>query len=520
MSDDVRQRVLFGLAKRDVSDLVAIRAAITEAAAEVLGVERVSLWRVVDDRELVCEDVYVRGERRHAHTGSLTAELHPSYFAALREQRTLTATDALSDPRTRELAEPYLRPLGITSMMDVPIWHRGRVHGVLCHESTGPTRHWSPDDVAFVTNLADIVSISLEAAERRCAEQRWWTVVQAIPEGVMVVRPTGRIERMNATMSALLDVVQGRTDEERMQLLPCVDVQGQPIPADRSPFRRVLLCGEHVDGEIVGVRLGDPELYRYLRLTVATLPADGEGPALVVVVSDVSDELRFEHVKRDFLDALAHELKTPVAIAKGYADLLARTAALPDAQLSMVSAITRATDRMHRLIQGLMDVSRLLLGKLSVERTRVALSELVARVVEQVGADARDHPLVVDVRADGIVRGDLLRLEQAVRQIVENAVRAAPEAGRVDLTVDRDAGGVTLAVRDGGPEIRPEDLERVFDLFHWAHADESSGPSAVGVGLFLAREIARRHGGDVRVASRPGEGTTVTLSLPLDEVPP
>lgn len=520
MPTDVRQRVLFGLAKRDPSNVAETMAAITEAAAEVLAVARVSVWRLVDGRELACQDLFVRAERRHTLAERLCASDYPGYFAALREQRTIAACDAAHDARTRELADGYLRPLGITAMLDVPIWQRGQVYGVLCNEDVGALRRWTADDIAFVTNLADIVALSLEAAERRVAEQRWRTIIQAIPEGVMVLRPNGTVERMNATMSALLEGAGGGPAEERMQLLDCVDVQGHPLPPDRNPFRRVLLCGERVNGEIVGVRMQDPSHHRYLRLTVTPLIEDGATAALVVVVSDISDELRFEHVKRDFLDALAHELKTPVAIAKGYAQLLSRTATLPDEQLSMVSAITRATDRMHRLIQGVVDVANLLLGKLSFDREPVALSDVARRVVDEVAETALLHDITLEITADGAVRGDLARIEQAVRQIVENAVRSTPEGGVVEVRVDRADRRVTLTVRDQGGGIAPEHVERVFDLFHWARSEPGQAAGGLGVGLFLAREIARRHGGDVTVASRAGEGTTVLLSLPREEETP
>src|SRR5215831_6890262 len=187
-----RERVLFELAKRNKADVAETFRAITEAAAVALDVERTSIWRLLHDGSaIVCEDDFVRAQGRHGAGDILAARDYPSYFSAIAENRVIAAHEVRTDVRTRELSKAYLEVHSITSMMDVPIWHNGRLYGVLCHEHVGSARRWTSDEETFAGNLADLASLALEESEREKAERRWDAVVNTIQEAVFVVaRPT------------------------------------------------------------------------------------------------------------------------------------------------------------------------------------------------------------------------------------------------------------------------------------------------------------------------------------------
>ncbi|MGH7599078.1 MAG: PAS domain S-box protein, partial [bacterium] len=166
------QTALLKLARMDSSDWRAAQIRITEDAAKALEVERVSIWLFNEDHsEIVCEDLY--NSRRNAHEKGLRLQAgkYPRYFQALKENRTIAANDAAGDPRTSEFTEGYLKPFGITSMLDVPVWLHGRVVGIVCHEHTGLIREWKPEEQEFAASIADLVSLALETAERQRAEQ-------------------------------------------------------------------------------------------------------------------------------------------------------------------------------------------------------------------------------------------------------------------------------------------------------------------------------------------------------------
>jgi len=141
---------------------------VTYLVAETLEVERVSIWVLEQDRtQLTCLDVYERSKGIHNSGVTLSIDRYPRYFAALNENLTIAAHDARSDHRTSEFAVGYLDVLGITSMMDSPIFERGETIGVLCHEHIGPTREWSSDEQQFGSSVADFISHTFESLERQ-----------------------------------------------------------------------------------------------------------------------------------------------------------------------------------------------------------------------------------------------------------------------------------------------------------------------------------------------------------------
>jgi len=166
------QAVLMELARWDKTDLTRAFDAITRLTAETVGVERVGIWFFSHDASaIVCRSLYERSSGRHGSGMRLEASAYPGYFRSLRELRMVVAEDARTDPSTREFAAGYLEPLGIVSMLDVPVWREGRVVGVVCHEHVGTLRAWTPLEQQFAASIADMVALTLETAERRHAEE-------------------------------------------------------------------------------------------------------------------------------------------------------------------------------------------------------------------------------------------------------------------------------------------------------------------------------------------------------------
>ncbi len=200
------QGALLELAKRDVSDPVESFRRLCEGAAATLDVERVGVWLFNPDHsEIRCRCLYVRSRNAFEKEGAvIQARDFPRYFAALEESRVVAASDARRDSRTAEFTEPYLKPHGILSMMDAPIRLRGKLVGVLCHEHVGPVREWPLEDQECASSMADLAALTLEAAERRRAEdslreERSFTdaVLDSTDMLMVVLDPGGRIVRFN-----------------------------------------------------------------------------------------------------------------------------------------------------------------------------------------------------------------------------------------------------------------------------------------------------------------------------------
>src|SRR5690606_39168959 len=171
---EVQNDVLLRLARRmdDLADRQAAFERITEVGADILEAERVGVWLFEAGRSRIrlC-DLYQRSADRHSSGTALVRELAPSYFAALEQERTIAADDVHRDPRTRELAEPYCAPLGITSMLDAPIRAGGELTGIVCFEHVGPRRAWTVEDESFAASIADFASIAIEAADHEQAQE-------------------------------------------------------------------------------------------------------------------------------------------------------------------------------------------------------------------------------------------------------------------------------------------------------------------------------------------------------------
>ena len=169
-----QQAALFQLTKNKVihsgNFTEAVRIMV-EAAAHSLNVDRASVWLYTEDRAAIrCAGLFERQTNRHSDGIELPASSFPAYFKELQEERIIAADDAQRDPRTAEFADSYLRPLGITSMLDVPIRVKGQMVGVVCHEHVGPSRTWPPEEQHFANSMANFVTLALEAQERRRVE--------------------------------------------------------------------------------------------------------------------------------------------------------------------------------------------------------------------------------------------------------------------------------------------------------------------------------------------------------------
>ncbi|MBC7185646.1 MAG: PAS domain S-box protein [Calditrichaeota bacterium] len=153
-------------------NLAAALQQITETSAHTLEVARVGVWMYVEERTKIrCLNLYELAANRHTSGHELHAAHYPAYFRALEEERVIPAHDARADEKTSEFAADYLEPLGITSMLDAPIRVNGVTVGVLCHEHVGPARHWTVEEQAFASSMADMVALAMEASERCRAEE-------------------------------------------------------------------------------------------------------------------------------------------------------------------------------------------------------------------------------------------------------------------------------------------------------------------------------------------------------------
>ncbi|MBN1179567.1 MAG: PAS domain S-box protein [Anaerolineae bacterium] len=242
-----QSKTLGDLAKSEVVSSGELKPAlgeVTEASARTLNVQRSSVW-LYDEQQtkITCADLYEAG-KGHSEGIELIAADYPGYFAALKDKRIITANDAHTHPSTKEFSESYLSPLGISSMLDAPIWQAGKMVGVVCNEHVGPARKWTLEEQGFATSIADFVSSAISAQQRRQeaaerarlqqevieAQQRTLeelsTPVIPIMDRILVMPLIGSIDSLRAKdiTRALLRGIR----EQRAKVV-ILDVTGVPI---------------------------------------------------------------------------------------------------------------------------------------------------------------------------------------------------------------------------------------------------------------------------------------------------
>jgi len=214
---------------------------VTQLVADTLEVERVSIWMLDEDKtHLTCLDVYERSKGTHDHGTQLSIEHYPRYFSALSQNLTIAAHDARTDLRTSEFAVGYLDVLGITSMMDSPIFKQGQTVGVLCHEHIGPARVWSLDEQQFGSSIADFVSHTFESLERQRIQEEAYGLMQALGSRVKELTVLHHTARLTQGLVATpQEVVQ--------QLLPLLREAWQypPITEARISYADIDMATTH-----------------------------------------------------------------------------------------------------------------------------------------------------------------------------------------------------------------------------------------------------------------------------------
>jgi two-component system CheB/CheR fusion protein len=313
-----------------------------------------------------------------------------------------------------------------------------------------------------------------------------------------------------------------------------------PDEADEM-FNSVVETGAASRPVEIRVKMGDSETIWSRTLTpIRFAGSDGTGKVSFILFSavEVTEQARareqLEHLdflKDQFLSLASHELRTPLVPLTGYSEALIRLVSKPAAAgkedernqriLQMVSKFRGQIDHLVRLTDDLLDVSRLQTGKFSLRDELVTLTGVVERAVDAARLIApkrvirlerteTDQPLVV--------RGDQERLLQALNNLLNNAIKHAPQSDRIDVRLSRaNTGGgerAQIEVRDYGPGIAPENLGRIFNRFNQISADGRQ-PTGLGLGLYIAKGIIEQHGGAITVRSKPGEGSAFTISLPL-----
>jgi len=358
----------------------------------------------------------------------------------------------------------------------------------------------------------------LGEVQRRAAELD--ATITSVADGLVIYSPSGEIVRMNPAAQDILgytEAMRRRPMGERLTLLRMQLPDGRPLPVDVSPPRRALR-GETVRGMIVVVH---PSTGRAVWLSVSAAPirgTDGELAGAVVTFTDITRQHELQEQLEDVLRAVSHDLRNPLAVVQGQAQLLLRAldkAGVTGPERKSADAILTSAQRMNRMIQDLVDAARQEAGLLKLERRPVDLREALLSLIERL-ATTFDTQRIRVVAPDDLPRvlADADRLERILTNLLSNALKYSPPGSEVTITLERRGGEVVTSIRDRGPGIAPDELPHLFERYYRGPAARAA-PEGLGLGLYITRMLVEAHGGHIWAESQVGAGSTFSFSLPI-----
>ncbi|HET7407287.1 MAG TPA: ATP-binding protein [Mycobacteriales bacterium] len=348
------------------------------------------------------------------------------------------------------------------------------------------------------------------------------------PAGVTVADPAAPSDEPQLAADALSVLHVGALVVDRAERVVVCNAAGRAmglvrgdelaLPQLRALVREARRSGAAAETE---VRLLHGWLPREPTAVAARATPIDDGRHVILIVEDVTEARRVADMRRDFLANVSHELKTPVGALSLLAEALQDATDDPAAVQRFAARMQHEATRLSKLVAELIQLSRLETADDVAEPQPVGLASVVAEALDRtrLAASAKQIDVRPDVAALPPVRGNREQLVTAVVNLLDNAIAYSPEGTSVGITVrPRPAGEPThvdLVVKDEGIGIEEADLDRVFERFYRADPARSRATGGTGLGLAIVKHIAANHGGQVAVWSKPGHGSTFTLSLPV-----
>lgn len=522
----VRMRLSDAL--RPLYDSDRIKAAATEVLSHHLGVSRVTYIEAEDDGRTLRVPVGWAAEGVPVVTGAFSLDAFGDEVAsALRAGATVAVGDVAAFARGRA-EEASFTATEVEAFVAVPLVKDGRLAGLLAvgHDEARP---FSPAEVELCEEVAERTWAAVERARAdaalRASEAKYRSLFDSIEQGFCIIeivfegdravdyrfievnpafeRQTGIVEAVGRTMRSLAPA----HEEHWFEIYGRVALTGEPVHV-RQVAAALGACYD-----VHAFRTGDPALRR-----------------VAVLFQDVTAEYAAEQAQREadarkntFIAMLGHELRNPLAAIRSATQVM-RSVEVDDPRVeAMQQVLERQAVHMARLVEGLLDVSRIKAGKITLETEVSDLRVIIEAVLEdrqhafeagrlERGLDLPDGPVWVDI--------DRARLTQTVDNLVGNAIKFTDVGGWVGVELRVEGGEAVLSVRDTGVGIMADLIETLFEPFQQGGQDISRTSGGLGLGLALARGLVELHGGEIEAQSAGwGLGSTFVIRLPLAAAP-
>lgn len=370
------------------------------------------------------------------------------------------------------------------------------------------------DSIEELGNL----SYSLNVMALRLEEQRWALLqerneleitLSGMADGILAIDHEGRLVNLNPAAAALFDL-----DMKRARGKTIVEIVRNTALQEFA--QATLEAHQPVDTEMIIARDGERH-YHLLGSPIRDM--QGQTAAAVLVIHDITTLRRLETMRRDFVANVSHELKTPITSIKGYVETVLDTPDIsPEDSRRFLETVRRQAERLNAIIDDLLSLSRIEQG---VERAEISFSDTNISMVLKAAlhscepaAKAKQITLSFDNHQEIQVRANGALLEQAVVNLVDNAIKYSPEGSKVEVGAVADLAEIVIQVKDNGPGIPKEHLPRIFERFYRVDKSRSRDAGGTGLGLAIVKHIVVAHHGSVSVESEAGKGTVFSIRVP------
>ena len=438
--------------------------------------------------------------------------------AVVREGHSIRLRDIVKDPRYHGF--PPHHPM-MKSFLGVPIRYKDETIGNLYLTDKAGAEEFSEDDEKAVKVLAAHAAIAYRQAQLyeqlQTERARLETVFANSPAAVVFVEAaTDRVYENKAAES--LFGFPLRPEAGRKQYLDKIlSPDGRSLSLEELPTSRAL-SGDVVVGAELVVRHADGRDIPVLVNAAPVRGGDGTVTAAVAILQDITP-LKLERLREEFISVVSHDLRTPITVIKGFAEIHSRwlkKQEAPESERHAVEAIRTSGKRLNRMVEDLLDASRIEAHRLSLEKQRVDVSSLVREVVDRLRHVLAPHRVRVEVK--GVlppVLADPGRIEQVLTNLLTNAAKYSPAETPIRVSVQSRPTEVMVSVTDRGRGIAPEDIPKLFTRFYRTKEAREARPEGLGIGLYISRGLVEAHGGRIWVESELGKGSTFNFTLPL-----
>lgn len=401
----------------------------------------------------------------------------------------------------------------------LPLVARKTIVGVI-YVFRGYTTSFSQNDRNLLQSFADQAAIAVQNAQLYTnsiqTTQRIDALLDTVADGILILNSNMTVHRCNPALAKMLE----RSIREVIRL-PHDQVITWATPPSTQTLEQAVASGWPLDPHSVLYVEGDlkrAEALGPLPVGVTYAPLFSKDNQLLNIIAtfhDISHFREADQLKSTFISVISHELKTPLALIKGYVSTLRREDAKWDSDVTAESlqVIEEETDHLSELVDNLLDASRLQSGSLSVNKADFNFVELAKGVAQRMQTQSQNHRITIDFPPDfPVILGDEKRLSQVLTNLVSNSIKYSSQ-GNITIQGRAEERYVLVCVTDQGKGISPIDAPHVFDRFYRA-IDAAKLTKGAGLGLFLSRAIIEAHGGTIWVDPHTQSGTRICFSLP------